>query len=252
MSTLSVSVVVPVLNEAEGIESALTRLRMELPTCELLVVDGGSTDGTPQLAGGLARVVSTAPGRGRQLNHGAAQTRGDVLWFHHVDTVAAPAAFAQMQAALRDPCVVGGGLTLRFDRRSRALDYLAWASNQRARRLGWVFGDQAMFIRRSAFDAVGGFPDIPLMEDLEMSRRLRRIGRLAILAATSTASARRFETHGTWPMVVFMQYLKALHFAGTDPAEIHRRYLAGPTTMLPRPLRAAGSLRPSTARKDTA
>lgn len=226
-----VSIVVPVLDEADRVEATLLRLRHDFPSCELLVVDGGSTDGTGRLAGALARVVTSAPGRGRQLNAGAQASSGDVLWFHHVDTSADPAALGQLLAALTDPGVVGGGLTLRFDRHSAALAYLAWTSNLRARRLGWIFGDQSMFVRREAFDAVGGFLDAPIMEDLEMSRRLRRAGRLAVLPATSTASARRFEAHGTWSMVMFMQYLKALYFAGVDPHEIHRRYVAGPSAM---------------------
>lgn len=228
-----VSIVVPVLNEADRIGATLTRLRRDFPECELLVVDGGSTDGTPDLARPLAEVITAAPGRGGQLNRGAERAGGDVLWFHHVDTVADPGALAQLHAALEDPGVVGGGLTLRFDRSSTALHYLTWTSNQRARRLGWVFGDQAMFVRRTTFEVVGGFPDLPLMEDLEMSRRLRRLGRLVLLAATSTASSRRFEAHGTWSMVLFMQYLKALYFAGVDPHELYRRYLVGPSAMFP-------------------
>lgn len=224
------SVIVPVLNEADRIRGTLRRLRRDAPGCQLLVVDGGSVDGTPELASALAEVITAPRGRGPQLNAGARQASGDLLWFHHVDTVAAPGALEQMRAALSDPRVVGGGLTLAFDRRSPGLDYLAWSSNHRARRLGLFFGDQAMFLRRQAFEAVGGFPDVALMEDLEISRRLRRVGPMRLLAATSTASARRFE-HGTWRMVAFMQYLKVLHLAGVDPAAVHHRYLAGPARL---------------------
>lgn len=225
---LSVSIVVPVLNEAARLPGLLHRLHRDFPSCEVVVVDGGSTDATPELVQPPARLVRTGAGRGRQLNAGAAQTSGQVLWFHHADTHVDPAALDQLRGALADPAVVGGGCTLRFDRHSPALNYVAWTSNARARRLHWIFGDQAMFVRRSVFDALGGFPDLPLMEDLELSRRLARTGRLAVLPATSTASARRFDEHGTWPLLVFMQWLKALHFAGVDPAEIARRYQAGP------------------------
>jgi len=232
---LTVSVIVPVLNEADRVQACLHRLRRDFPDCELIVVDGGSCDGSTELARPLARVITTSPGRGRQLDAGAQAASGDVLWFQHVDTVVAAAAYGQLLTALGDDRVVGGGLALAFDRSSLGLAFVAWSSNLRARRLGWVFGDQAMFVRRSAFDAAGGFGELPLMEDLELSRRLRRCGRLVVLPATSTASTRRFDAYGTWRMVAFMQYLKVLHLAGVDPHELSRRYAAGPAGLLARP-----------------
>lgn len=237
--TVSVSIVVPVRNEAAGIGECLGRLRRDFAGCELVVVDGGSTDSTLELAEPLARVVRAEPGRARQMNAGAARTSGDVLWFVHADTWLDPAALPELRAVMADPAVVGGGLTLRFDRRSTGLDFLARTSNTRANRLHHVFGDQAMFVRRDVFDALGGFPPLPLMEDLELSRRLHRVGRL-VLAATSTASARRFEAHGTWPMIAFMQYLKLLYFAGVDPDEIARRYERGPAAWAGRRVARAG------------
>jgi len=228
-----VSIVVPVLNEASRIEECLTRIVRDFAGCELVVVDGGSTDGTVERAARLARVVHCRPGRGPQLNAGAAATSGEIIWFLHADTRIDPGALGQIRGAVADPAVVGGGLSIRFDRASPALGYLAWSSNQRARRLGHIFGDQAMFVRRTVFDRLGGFPDIPLMEDFDLSRRLRRRGRLVLLDATSTASARRFETHGTWRMIAFMQYLKLLFVAGADPHRIAARYQAGPGLWLP-------------------
>jgi len=224
----AVSIIVPVLNEVATIRAGLTRLRTDFPDCELVVVDGGSTDGTVAAATGLARVLRTEPGRALQMNTGAAHTNGDVLWFVHADVVVDHAALTQMGEALAEPGTIGGGLTLRFDRRTRSLDYLARASNLRARRLHQIFGDQAMFVRRCVFDAAGGFLPLPLMEDLEFSRRLHRHGHLVLLPATSTASARRFTEHGTAQMVVFMQYLKILYFAGVSPERIRRRYERGP------------------------
>ncbi len=225
---MKVSIVVPVLDEEAGIVDLLQRLRREFPECEIVVVDGGSRDDTVALAQPLAPVVHSAPGRGLQLNAGARCTTGDVLWFLHADTAPDPAALGQIRAALLDPRVAGGGLRLRFDRRSPGLNFLAWSSNIRARRLGLVFGDQAMFLRRDVFAELGGFPEIALMEDLEMSRRVGRRGQLRLLAAASTASARRFEAHGTWRMIVFMQYLKLLYLCRVDPELIRRRYVAGP------------------------
>lgn len=224
----TVSIVVPVLNEAAIIEPALHRLLGDFPDCELVVVDGGSQDATPGKVTPPARLLHGPRGRAAQMNHGAGHCTGDVLWFVHADTAVDPAALGQIRACLADPRVVGGGLTLRFDRTSWGLDYLAWASTLRARRLHQIFGDQAMFVRRTVFDQLGGFPDLPIMEDLEMSRMLRRRGRLCVLPATSTASARRFTEHGTWRMIAFMQYLKLLHACGVDPERIRRRYTAGP------------------------
>jgi rSAM/selenodomain-associated transferase 2 len=235
---LTVSIVVPVLNEAPRIPALLRRLTCDFPGCELIVVDGGSVDGTPDLIHPPARLVRSGAGRGPQLADGAARAIGDVLWVHHVDTVVDPVALGQLRAALADPAVVGGGLALRFDRGGPALWWIAATSNVRARRLGWIFGDQAMFVRRSALDRVGGFPRIPLMEDLELSRRLSRIGRLAVLPATSTASARRFTEHGALRVLIFMQSLKLRYLAGTDPAVLARDYAEGPRRW--RPFRQRG------------
>ena len=154
-------------------------------------------------------------------------TSGDVLWFIHADCQVPPDALELLRQALRDPDVVGGGLQLAFDQRSLSLDYLAASSNVRARRLSWIFGDQAMFVCREVFDAVGGFPQLPLMEDLEMSRILRRRGRLVVLPTTVVASARRLVEHGVWRMTVLMQLLKLQYLLGVDPERIRQRYEAG-------------------------
>lgn len=231
---MKVSIVVPVLNEEATIPASVSRLCRDFPNCELVVVDGGSTDATAELAALHATVVHSERGRARQMNEGARHCTGEVLWFIHADTEIDSSALDQIRAALADPHVVGGGLTLRFDRRSPGLDYLAYTSNARARHLRHIFGDQAMFVRRDVFDELGGFPDLAIMEDLEMSRRLDRRGRLTLLPATSTASARRLVEHGVWRMILFMQYLKLLYFAGVDPERIRRRYSAGPLRLRPR------------------
>ncbi len=232
---MRVSIIVPVLNEATTLGATLQRLSSEFPGCELLVADGGSTDGTPEVAAPWATVISTGPGRARQLNAGAAAATGEVFWFVHADTRPEPAALDQLRAALSDPRVVAGGCSIRFDADTPALRYLAWASNRRARGLGQIFGDQAMFIRRDTFHDLGGFGDLALMEDLEFSRRVRRAGSLVLLPATVTASARRFTTHGTARMMVFMLYLRLRYTLGTDPELLRRRYEAGPGARLGRP-----------------
>ncbi|MGH3767827.1 MAG: TIGR04283 family arsenosugar biosynthesis glycosyltransferase [Pseudonocardiaceae bacterium] len=221
------SIVVPTLNEAARIEPCLRRLCSDFPDCELVVVDGGSTDGTIDLAARHAATVRSAAGRATQMNAGAAVSSGDILWFIHADCQVPAEALDLLRAALLDPGVVGGGLQLSFDQHSVGLDYLAVSSNMRARRLNWIFGDQAMFVRREVFDAVGGFPQLPLMEDLEMSRILRRRGRLVVLPATVTASARRLVEQGVWRMTGLMQLLKLQYLLGADPERIRRRYEAG-------------------------
>lgn len=224
----SVAIIVPTLNEAPGIAAATERLCRDFPDCELVVVDGGSSDDTVSLASPYARVLRSAPGRACQMNAGAWATSSTVLWFVHADTEIDPHALDQIRAALTDERIVGGGLSLHFDRRSTGLDYLAWSSNQRAKHLHWIFGDQAAFVRRTIFEQIGGFPELSILEDLEFSRRLHRLGRTVVIEATSTASTRRFDEHGTWSMIAFMQYLKALYFLGADPGAIHRRYAVGP------------------------
>ena len=231
-----VSIIVPALNEARLIEGCLTRLRGDFPSSDLLVVDGGSTDGTVVLAARHAPVLAAPRGRARQLNAGARASTGAVLWFVHADTQIESGALDEMSRALADPGVVGGGLSLRFDQRGPALDFLAWTSTARAKRLHHIFGDQAMFVRRDIFDRLGGFPDLPLMEDLEFSRRLHRAGRTVVLSATSTASARRLTAHGTVRMIAFMQYLKLRYLTGADPDRLHLRYQQGPGLRLPIPV----------------
>lgn len=234
----SVSIIVPVLNEAPRIAACLSGLRRDFPETELIVVDGGSADGTADLARPHAKVLECERGRGRQLNAGAAAASGEVLWFVHADTVLEASALGQMYAAFTDPRVIAGGCTLRFDRDTPSLRYLAWASNQRARRLGQIFGDQAMFVRRRIFEQLGGFPDYPLMEDFVFSRRLNRTGRLVSLPAAATSSARRFEQHGTWRMIAFMQLIKVLFLAGVSPDRLAVLYAAGPDPLSRlRPLR---------------
>lgn len=221
---MHVAIVVPVLNEAPRLPGLLTRLAADFPDCPVTVVDGGSTDGSLGLVRRPAQLVTSVRGRARQLNAGAAATDADVLWFHHADTRVEPAALPLLRAALADARVVAGGCRLAFDRSTVPLRYVAATSNVRARRLHWVFGDQALFVRRSAFDAVGGFPDLPLMEDLEISRRLARLGRMVLLSARSTASARRFDEHGTLRLLARMQWLKAAYLAGVDPGRLAAVY----------------------------
>ncbi|QFT84024.1 PGL/p-HBAD biosynthesis glycosyltransferase [Halomonas sp. THAF12] len=219
------SIVLPTLNEAAIIEATLTRLQaMKAAGVELLVVDGGSRDETPARARPLAtRVIESAPGRARQMNAGAAEARGRALLFLHADTDLPPGAEAAIAAALAEGHAWG-----RFDVRLAGhhplLPVIAFAMNRRSRWTGIATGDQGLFMTRAAFDAAGGFPDQPLMEDIEMSRRLKRVSRPACLRARVTTSGRRWERGGAWRTILLMWRLRWRYWRGASPDDLARAY----------------------------
>jgi rSAM/selenodomain-associated transferase 2 len=220
------SIVVPTLDEARGIErhlEALQPLRGE--GCEVLVVDGGSRDGTPARARPLADVVLEAPrGRGTQLAAGARRARGEVLLFLHADTRLPPGAIRAVRAALADGRREWGRFDLSIAGRSRLLPVIASLVNWRSRWSGIATGDQAVFVRRTAYEAVGGFPAIPLMEDVALARSLRRRSRPACLALRVETSGRRWESRGVLRTIALMWWLRFLFWAGRDAAALSRRY----------------------------
>lgn len=222
------SIIVPVLNEAVGIVAALQPLQaMRARGAEIIVVDGGSTDGTPELARPWADHVLAAPrGRARQMNAGAAAAQGRVLLFLHADTRLPDGADQWVTAAVGD--VLAGRLWGRFDvaieGRSAWLKLIARMMNLRSRLSGIATGDQAIFVAHAAFRAVGGFPDIPLMEDIALSKALKRLGPPACLAARVTTSGRRWETHGVWRTILFMWWLRLRYFLGADPTRLALEY----------------------------
>lgn len=219
------SIVVPALDEAPGIGRTLAALQpLRAGGAEVIVVDGGSRDGTPDRCAGLADRVLAAPrGRARQMNAGAAAARGPVLLFLHADTRLPPRA-----AALVGEALAGGAAWGRFDVRiddgGALLAVVAALINLRSRCTGIATGDQAIFVTRAAFDAVGGFADQPLMEDIELSRRLRRIGRPACLHARVVTSGRRWQRHGAWRTIGLMWWLRLRYWLGTPAHVLARAY----------------------------
>ncbi|ROR34900.1 TIGR04283 family arsenosugar biosynthesis glycosyltransferase [Inmirania thermothiophila] len=220
------SVVVPALGEAAVIGAALRALApLRAAGEEVIVVDGGSADGTAEAARGLADrvLVCRPPGRARQMNAGAAVARGTILWFLHADTLPAPGAAEAIRAA-----VAAGAGWGRFDVRLSGahplLRVVERAMNLRSRLTGIATGDQGIFVRRDWFEAAGGFPDIPLMEDIALSRALRRRGRPACLAGPLVTSSRRWEAHGVVRTILLMWRLRLAYFLGADPARLARRY----------------------------
>lgn len=218
-----ISVVIPALNEAAGIDGQLARLRRQ-GFGDIIVVDGGSDDDTRRLAlAAGARILRAPRGRAAQMNAGAALATGDVLIFLHADTALPDGAAETIGSALRARDVQAGCFRLRFDREHPLLRLYAWAS--RFDTYWTTFGDQAFFVRRAAFDAAGGFPVQPLMEDVELRRRLKRIGRFVKLTATVTTSARRFTRDGLVRRQVLNAVLLLGYAAGVDPERLKRLYV---------------------------
>jgi rSAM/selenodomain-associated transferase 2 len=219
------SIVMPVLNEAAEIEAALQALApYRRRGVEVVVVDGGSSDDTPELARPLADCVIAAPrGRSLQMNAGAAAAQGDVLLFLHADTRLPEYADRLVLDGLAHSDRGWGRFNVRIDG-GGLLCVVAATMNLRSRLTGIATGDQAMFMTRAAFEAAGGFPSIALMEDVALSAQLRRIGRPCALRARATTSARRWRAHGTLRTVLLMWRLRLRFFLGADPAKLARTY----------------------------
>lgn len=225
MSRPSLSIVVPVLNEAAGIATTLRALApWRARGHELIVADGGSSDGTPARCAGLADAVIAAPrGRARQMNAGAAQARGEVLLFLHADTHLPPGADAAIARALQAGAD-WGRFDVHIEGRSAMLPIVATLMNARSRWSGIATGDQAIFVRRALFESIGGFPDQPLMEDIELSRRLRLRSRPACLHERAATSGRRWDSRGAWRTIVLMWTLRLRYRLGASPDVLARAY----------------------------
>lgn len=221
----SVSVILPVLNEAAGLPAMLAALApLRAGGAELIFVDGGSTDTSRSLieAAGLT-CLSSPRGRANQMNAGAAAATGDVLLFLHADTRLP----ADALTAIRSAIVAGaswGRFDVRIEGRPLMLKVVARMMNLRSRLTGIATGDQAMFVTRAAFDAVGGFPVQPLMEDIELSRRLLVTMRPACLRARVITSGRRWEQRGVWRTIVLMWQLRWAYWRGVPAAQLAERY----------------------------
>ena len=221
-----ISIVVPVLDEARNLERLLPARRDLAPDAEVVIVDGGSRDDTESVLARWprARIISSPRGRAMQMNAGAARSAGDVILFLHADT-RLPAGFTDaIERALDDQRVVGGRFDVAFDNPAWPFRMIAAMMNLRSRLSGIFTGDQAIFVRRAAFEARGGYPESPLMEDIELSRRLKRRGHLAALSSRVTTSARKWERDGIARTIGLMWMLRFLYFCGVSPERLHRWY----------------------------
>jgi len=225
MSAVALSIIVPVLNEAVGIEATLGALApLRQRGAEVIVVDGGSHDDTLHKAQAHASIVVTAPrGRARQMNAGAAKAQGDVLLFLHADTQLPPLADQLVLDAIAASAVWG-----RFDVRivgsAWMLRVVAALMNARSRLSGIATGDQALFVRRDTFERIGGFPEQPLMEDIELSKRLRQGARPVCLRAQVATSGRRWESRGVWTTILLMLRLRWRYWRGESPERLAEAY----------------------------
>jgi rSAM/selenodomain-associated transferase 2 len=221
---MRVSVVIPVLNEADAIARTLTRVR-QAGGCQSVVVDGGSDDETVAVARLYADVVISSPrGRARQMNAGAHVAEGEVLLFLHADTTLPQEFLRLLSNALNDRQIVGGRFDVRLDAEGWPFRMIETMMNVRSRMTKIATGDQAIFVRREVFQKMGGYPDLELMEDVEFSRRLKREGAIACLRERVTTSARRWQRHGVTRTIVKMWALRLCHFFGVSTARLRAHY----------------------------
>jgi rSAM/selenodomain-associated transferase 2 len=232
LSDLTVSVIVPTWNEARRLSRLLDALaRCSPPPHEVIVVDGGSSDGTVVLGRGRARVMTTERGRARQQNAGASAATGRVLWFLHADSIPPPDAIGQIRSALGRGAP-GGCFRIVFPRAERRghplLRPVALGINARTRVTGKGTGDQGIYVRREVFEGIGGFPDWPLFEDVALASRLRRFGRPAVSAGPLETSARRWVGQGIVRTTLRMWALRAGYILGVAPWRLARYWHHAP------------------------
>lgn len=221
---LAISVVIPALNEAANLPSVLGTIQTATQV-EVIVVDGGSSDGTAAVALAMgARVVVSARGRSHQMNRGAKVAKNPILLFLHADT-RLPEGFEQaIRQTLAQPGVVAGAFRLTIDGSGQGLRWVEWGVNLRSRWLHLPYGDQAIFIRAEVFEQLGGFPDLPMMEDFELVRRLKQLGRVAIAPAAVVTSDRRWHSLGILRTTLANQVMVAGYLLGVDPHRLAQWY----------------------------
>lgn len=226
-STTRISVVIPTLNEAANLPQTLGSLR-GAEDLEIIVVDGGSNDGTLDIAEREGcRVLRSPPGRALQMNAGARAASSPVLLFLHADTRLAPGFCPAVRSALKEPSVVGGAFRLRIDAPGWLLRILEKAVNIRSRVLKMPYGDQGIFVRRETFQELGGFPMLPIMEDFEFIKRLRRRGRIRIASLPASTSGRRWQELGPWRTTWINQKIIVGYCLGISPDQLAQWYRKG-------------------------
>mgnify|MGYP002780573840 CR=1 FL=1 len=220
----AISIVIPALNEASSLPSVLETLQTAA-NVEVIVVDGGSSDGTAEVARAMgAKVIESARGRSHQQNQGASIAKSPILLFLHADT-RLPQGFDQaIRHTLTQPGVVAGAFRLAIDSPRQGLRWVEWGVNLRSRFLHMPYGDQAIFLKAEVFDQLGGFPDLPMMEDFELVRRLGKVGRVAIAPSAVVTSDRRWRTLGILRTTLANQVMIIGYLLGVDPHRLAKWY----------------------------
>lgn len=221
---VDLSIIIPVLNEAGQLADRLQALQPLRERCQLLVVDGSSSDDSAAVAAAWVDQVLTGPcGRARQMNAGAAQAVAPVLLFLHADTRLPADALAAIENAVAQGHV-WGRFDVAFDSALPVFKLIAFMMNHRSRLTGIMTGDQALFVTRAVFLNIGGFPEIALMEDIAISKRLKTVGKPACLPSKVVTSARRWQQHGVCKTIGLMWRLRWAYFCGADPDDLAKQY----------------------------
>jgi rSAM/selenodomain-associated transferase 2 len=219
-----ISIVIPALNEEKGIAATVAALQRLKPD-QLIIVDGGSTDRTREICESLGvTLISAKRSRALQMNQGARTATGDILLFLHADTLLPDSALDDVRTAMENSRCVGGRFDVELDGNHWMLCVIGAMISLRSRLTKAATGDQAIFVRREIFEKIGGYLDIPLMEDIAFSRALKGMGKVACLRSRVITSARRWETEGVWRTIWKMWTLKFLYLLGISPARLKRYY----------------------------